>query len=117
MISSRVRVVINPNFGVAIHNDIGVKTYTGMQAKLIKFHAWRRFQSMVKHTHPVTPPPYAESFFTRSFRRGHVTVYAVGNDDPVADLVEFGAHPRGGPTATLGYRPLGAGIDAVMSGA
>lgn len=103
----------NPEADVQIANSNGVQQYNAVQAKLLIFHAKRIFESKVKHTHPVTPPPYAESFFMRktSALRGKYAGYIVGNSDPAAILVEFGAHPGGGPTFVLGYRPLGGALD------
>lgn len=106
----------NPNFSPALSNSQTTQNYTAMQARLIVFYARRHFLAVVKHTHPVTYPPYADSFFTRAVQRGGIRKYLAGNDDPVALLVEFGSHPRGGPTFTLGYRPLGHGVDAVSNG-
>jgi hypothetical protein len=70
------------------------------------------FINEVRHTHPVTPPPYAESFKLQRIRRGK---WRVVNTDPAALWVEFGAH-AGGVTMVLGYRPLGRAVDAVQGG-
>lgn len=103
----------NPEADVQIANSNGVQQYTAVRAKLLMYHAKRIFESRVKHTHPVTPPPYAHSFFMKKALalRGKYAGYVVGNNDPAAILVEFGAHPGGGTTRTLGYRPLGAALD------
>jgi hypothetical protein len=105
----------NPEAHVQIANSDGVQQFTAMKAKVLIFHARRIFASRVKHTHPVTPPPYFDSFFMRkaSALRGKKAGYIVGNSDPAAILVEFGAHPAGGTTFVLGYRPLGAALDAM----
>lgn len=114
---ARVRFRPNPRLVSEISNAVEIQRFIGKKASAVKYYAWRHFLSMVKHTHPVTPPPYADSFYVRKLMRRGMTIYRVGNNDPVAVLVEFGAHPRGGPTETLGYRPLGAGVDAVAGGA
>lgn len=118
MLSTRstVHVRTRPNLEGLLLDRPEVNNFTAMQARLIQFYARKHFLAVVKHTHPVTPPAYSESFFIRSRQENHRRVYSVGNDDPVAVLVEFGAHPRGGPTEVLGYRPLGHGVDAVANG-
>ena len=110
------KIVWNPNFTPALANSPGVQLHIKNRGDRVIFYARLHFLGLVKHTHPVTPPPYAESFFTRQGRQGRIMTVIVGNDDPVALLVEFGAHPGGGDTFVLGYRPLGFGVDAVANG-
>lgn len=115
MLKGRARAKTRPDIHLALMNNVATVNHTRKKARQIILAAKLHFLRMVKHTHPVTPPPYAESFYvdravySDSRKRG---VFVAGNNDPVAMLVEFGAHPRGGPTEVLGYRPLGHGIDA-----
>lgn len=86
----------------------GVVAETKKKAEQLQSWAITVFDAAVKHTHPVTPPPYRGSFFVA--RRGGKG-WVLYNDDPAAVFVEFGSHPGGGQTTTLGYRPLGKAID------
>ena len=54
-----------------------------------------------------SPPVYVQSFEIRKIGRR----WRVVNTDPGANLVEFGAHPRGGPTPTLRYAPMRKALD------
>ncbi len=59
-------------------------------------------------TSEFTPPKYVTSFKVRYYRetlRGRVS-----NTDPGWHLVEWGAHPGGGDTRVLRYKPLTRGL-------
>lgn len=112
---TRVDFDLIPQAENAIGNSVGVQQFTALVARVLMFRARNIFLAQVKHTRPVTPPPYSESFRMRkapALVRG-VGGYIVYNIDPIADLVEFGAHPRGGPTQTLRYRPFGRALDSM----
>lgn len=91
----------------------GVINYMKQRGEFIKSAAIAHFQSLVRHTHPVTPPAYVSSFYLKVDVVSREVV--IGNSDPASFWVEMGAHPRGGPTLVLAYHPLGAGIDAAAS--
>lgn len=76
------------------------------------------FLSQVKHTHPVTPPPYATSFKVRRAVKGARRVWQAYNDDPAAKWVEFGAYTKtsDGHPMILRYRPFGRALDVVSKG-
>lgn len=82
----------------------------------IKSHAIAIFMAHVRHTHGVTPPPYASAFKIRRVAYKAHAAWRLYNDDPAAFWVEYGAylhhetHPR-----ILRYRPLGRAIDAVAA--
>lgn len=113
---SRVRYRPNPRAAEQIKSLPGVQTLLHFKAVQINGAAKAVFISRVKHTHPVTIPPYAASFKIRRVRRmGHYAFQAY-NDDPAAFWVEFGAylHDPQHPTI-LKYRPFGLGTDIVAS--
>lgn len=101
----------DPNFGAVICSGRGVQKFVRERAEAIANRARDIFLEQVKHTHPITPPPYADSFFVRE--KVGTTRWMVGNSDPVAVLVEFGAHPGGGGTFILAYHPLSRAIEEV----
>lgn len=93
----------------------GVQNFLRDRAEDIVETARKDFLRQVLHTHGVTPPPYAESFVISPNPKGEG--FAVGNVDPAALWIEFGAHPGGGDIQVLNYRPLAHGLDAVKQGA
>lgn len=103
-------VQLEKNFVEKIESSTGVDSATKTKAEALKTWAITYFDQQVRHTHPVTEPPYRASFgVQKKPRKGWIVI----NTDPQAVLVEFGSHPGGGSTETLGYRPMGKAIDAV----
>lgn len=90
----------------------GVSRFTKRKCEAIVDEAIRIFQSQAKHTKAPTPPEYIHSFLIEKIGR----YFRIVNHDPVANLVEFGAHPGGGETFTLRYRPLGRAIEVLSLG-
>lgn len=108
----QVRVETRPQAVKGLVNHRNTDRYTRKLAERAVDIARNHFYKLVVHSHPVTPPPYSGSFFVRpSVSNGASGGYVFGNDDPAAMWVEFGTHPGGGKTRTLGYRPLGYAID------
>lgn len=107
----RLRAVqMAPSFVEKIESSTSVDSATKKKAESLRAWAITYFDQQVRHTHPITPPPYRSSFdILKQPRKGWIVI----NTDPQAVLVEFGSHPGGGNTDTLGYRPLGRAIDAV----
>lgn len=106
---------LDPDYLAAICNSDAVQEFTYQQAKRLRFAAWRIAFAAIKHTHPVTNPPYLDSFGIKQIQKGKYKNWIVYNFDPATIMVEFGSH-AGGKTEVLGYRPLGRGLDAVASG-
>lgn len=90
----------------------GVDRFTKRKCQAIIDEATRIFESQAKHTRPPTHPQYVDSFSIEKVGR----YFRVVNSDPAANLVEFGAHPGGGETFTLRYRPLGRAIEVLSLG-
>lgn len=105
------RVHMNPNFVQVVERMTSVQTYTQKRAQDVKDWAIKIFDSQARRTKPPTYPLYRDSFQVVATSRGWMVV----NTDEVAVFVEFGSHPGGGQTRTLGYRPLGRGADAVRT--
>lgn len=105
---------LDPNYMAAVANSSEVQEFTFLQAKRLRFAAWRIATKAIKHTHPITTPPYLDSFGIKQVQAGRWKNWIVYNFDPATIMVEFGAH-AGGKTEVLGYRPLGRGLDAVAS--
>lgn len=113
-----IRSKDNTHFVDQIGNDASTVMFLRAKAEAIKIAARSIFLAAVKHTHPVTPPPYSESFFIEKVglrKEGNFTGYRIGNNDPAAFIVEFGAHPGGGSTFVHGYHPLIKGVDRVAN--
>lgn len=101
----------NRDLGAMVAGSRGVRKFTQRTAQDVVDKAREIFLRQVRHTHPITPPPYADSFFVRPTTDG--IRYMAGNSDPAAIMVEFGAHPGGGETKVLAYHPLAGGLEAV----
>lgn len=117
--AGRVKVHTRPDAKGLLLDRVETTRHTEKMAKAVVAGARRHFLSMVKHTHPVTPPPYADSFFIHrdpNAPKGKHGMFMAGNNDPVALLVEFGSHPGGHDTFVKGYRPLGHGLDSAAGG-
>lgn len=87
--------------------------YTFKRAQRVVETAKEVFNTRQRHdnegrTSETTPPKYIGEFFIE--RRGRL--WFVGNSDPAALWVEFGAH-AGGRTPVLKYRPLTNAVDIV----
>lgn len=99
-----------------IENSSAVNNLLHLKAIALNERALAIFVSRVKHTHPVTLPPYALSFKVRRAVAGVKQAWLAYNDDPAAFYVEFGAymhdpnHPR-----ILKYRPYRLALDAMAS--
>ncbi len=113
-LSGRVLVVTNNQAIMGLVNRQASREFTRSLADRAVELAKDRFLSLVVHSHAVTPPPYATSFFVTPRDDGG---YIFGNRDPASMWVEFGTHPGGGKTRTLGYRPIGYAIDRLSGNA
>lgn len=107
----KVRVTTNKQSVSALANTRESDRFSKMLAERAVQIARDHFNSLVVHSHPVTPPPYANSFFISRVVLNGKGGYIFGNNDPASMWVEFGTHPGGGSTRTLGYRPLGYALD------
>lgn len=112
-----MKLQMNPDFTAVIARTPEVQEFTFKVCERLKAKAQEIFRSQVLHTHPVTVPPYEFSFFIRKTvdRKGGAN-FIVGNNDPAAVMVEFGAHPGGGSTEVLAYHPLGRAMDSMEGG-
>lgn len=97
-------------------NTIAAQAVMLEKAEQIKGLAILIFESHVRHTHPITPPPYVTSFKVQRNRKFLMEGFRVTNTDPQAFFVEFGAyihhptHPK-----ILAYHPLTRAIDIVST--
>lgn len=108
-----MRLVMNPDFTAVIARSEGVQAFTFRKCEEIKVRAQEIFGRQVKHTHPITYPAYKYSFFIRKVAtRKDLVQFIVGNQDPAAVMVEFGAL-AGGVTPVLAYHPLGRALDGM----
>lgn len=117
MPKSKMKFKFDKDCILKIENSAGVQNLLHLKAVAINARAHAIFVSRVKHTHPVTLPPYASSFKVRRAVKGAKKTWIAYNDDPAAFFVEFGAyihdlkHPR-----ILKYRPYGLALDAMGAG-
>lgn len=88
-----------------ISNEIITVAKATFESRQRKDNEWRLSET--------TPPKYLASFYKRKI--GGVR-WHVGNSDPAAVWVEYGAH-AGGETRVLGYRPLTTGLTTVAGAA
>lgn len=102
------RVSISKDGWVRLMNGRAIARYTEEIAKEIVEEAIRVYRTQAKHKEE-GPIFYAESFKIEAAGKS----WKIYNFDPIANLVEFGAHPGGGETFTLRYRPLGRGVQVV----
>lgn len=108
-----MRLIMNPDFTAVIARSEGVQIFTFKKCEQIKVRAQEIFDKQVRHTHPITYPAYKYSFFIRKVTtRKDLVQFIVGNQDPAAVMVEFGAL-AGGRTQVLAYHPLGRALDSM----
>lgn len=114
-----IRYENNPDAASSIANGQPSQAFLATIASEIKDKARSIFLENVRHTHPTTPPPYADSFFVKkqgTSKGKDFTGFIIGNSDPVSVLVEYGAHPGGNQdVSVLGYSPLRRALDAAAS--
>lgn len=117
MIKAKTKFKFDPKALVKIENSAGVQDILHLKAVQLNARAHAIFVSRVKHTHPVTLPPYANSFKVRRSVVGAKRSWIAYNDDPAAFFVEFGAYLHTpGHSRILKYRPYGLAMDAAMAG-
>lgn len=111
---SHFRLQMNPNFASVIASHPDVQTFAFKKCEQVKARARAIFDRQALHTKKPTYPFYRLSFFIQKVASGK---FVVGNDDPAAVMVEFGAHPGGGKTKALAYHPLSRALDELEGNA
>lgn len=113
---NKVTVRFRPAPGAAekIKRSPQVEALLYRKAVMINGRAKLIFTSRVKHTHPVTLPPYATSFKIKK-AAANKSGWIAFNDDPAAFWVEFGAylHDKSGHPQILKYAPYRLGLDSL----
>jgi hypothetical protein len=107
-------VVLSPSaFRGVVAAAPGSPKVTLDHAQRLQQNAEREFRSQTQgetRAGSVSPPRYADSWEIQSVAAGGTRL---SNTARHAQWVESGAHPGGGPTQTLAYRPIRRAIDSM----